>query len=342
MKRIIKTTDELPSSFDINKYKNMDKLNPFQWLCLLRHRQFVYTNACLIAEKDKYTQDELTDLSECNPIEEIDKILDSPFDFFDSFHTLKYLKDWDNDDLNLSLVETIDDMTVTDLTVWDFHHLVGMNNATNYHLNIKDNEHIPYPIAINFMDYCGEAERQYRLYKNIELEDDSWIKTFIRGRYPICINPYSNDEQLVEDLLVYVHKLREKLNIDSDNYLKVGFQDLQKWASYQLLPLMDLQIWAKANNIRVTNTVFCVSAFPTGLYGESNLAKSIQPIINEFFDQDQFSRLERALCRFVASEVWKNSDKYFPENNWSKTNWNEFTKDFISHWLPIKHQEKSN
>ncbi|WP_454666157.1 DUF6387 family protein [Acinetobacter calcoaceticus] len=338
--KVIRTTEYLPSVFNIDKYKDMDKLNPFEWLCLLRYRQFVYSNACSLAEKDQYTENELSFLIECDPIEEINSILSSPLELYDSFHTLKYLKDWDGEDVDRSIIETIDDMTVTDLTVWDYHYLVNMNNSANHHLKIKENEHIPYPVAINFMDYCSEAENQFNRLVNKEVEGDSWIKTFLRGRYPICINPYSNDEQLVEDLLVYINKLRTKLNINAQDFLKIGFQDLQKWASYQLLPLIDLQIWAKANNIRITNTVLCVSVFPTGLYGESNLIKSIQPIINDILGQDIHSKLEKALCRFVASEVWKNSDKYFPESKWGKTDWNGFTKDFIAHWLPIKNQEK--
>lgn len=338
--KVIRTTEHLPSLFDIDKYKDMDKLNPFEWLCLLRHRQFVYSNACYLAEKDKYSEDELHLMVECDPKEEIENILESPFDIYDPLNTLKYIKDWDNSDLDRSIVETIDDMTVTDLTVWDFHHLAGMNHATNHHLKIEDNEHIPYPVAIPFMDYCAEAEKQFNKYIDKDMEEDSWIKTLLRGRYPVCINPYSNDEQLVEDLLCYVERLRAKLNINSQDFLKVSFQDLQRWASYQLLPIIDLQIWAKVHSIRITNTVLCVSVFPTGLYGESNLSKSIQPIINDWLDQDNFSKLEKALCRLVANEVWKNSDKYFPENKWNKTDWKEFTEKFIAHWLPIKHQEK--
>ncbi|BCZ13381.1 hypothetical protein I8P62_02220 [Acinetobacter baumannii] len=338
--KVIRTTENLPNLFDITKYKDMDKLNPFEWLCLLRHRQLVYSNACYLAEKDKYSEDDLNFMMECDPKEEIDNILKAPFEIYDSLNTLKYMRDWDNDDLDRSIVETIDDMTVTDLTVWDFHHLVGMNHSASYHLKIDENEHIPYPVAINFMDYCSEAEKQFNKHTGRDNEGEPWLKTLLRGRYPVCINPYSNDEQLVEDLLSYVERLRIKLNINSQDFLKVGFQDLQRWASYQLLPIIDLQIWAKAHNIRITNTVICVSVFPTGLYGESNLSKSIQPIINDWLDQDNFSKLEKALCRLVASEIWKNPDKYFPENKWNKTDWKEFMEKFIAHWLPIKNQEK--
>lgn len=339
--KVIRTTANLPELFDITKYKDMDKLNPFEWLCLLRHRQLIYSNACYLAEKDKYSEDELHFMMECEPKEEIENILKSPFDIYDPLNTLKYMRDWNTDDVDKSIIETIDNMTVTDLTVWDFHHLVGMNHAANYHLNIKDNEYIPYPVAINFMDYCWEADSQFNKIKPTGNEGDSWTKTMLKGRYPICINPYSNNEQLVEDLLCYVEKLRAKLNINSQDFLKVSFQDLQRWASYQLLPIIDLQIWSKVHNIRITNTVICVSAFPTGLYGESNLSKSIQPIINDWLNQDDFSKLEKALCRLVANEVWKDSSKYFPENKWQKTDWNDFMEKFIAHWLPIKHQEKS-
>ncbi|MCH7352354.1 DUF6387 family protein [Acinetobacter sp. NIPH 2023] len=154
--------------------------------------------------------------------------------------------------------------------------------------------------------------------------------------YPVMINPYSNKDQLVNDILVYVENLREKLNINPDKYIKVDNQTLQKWASYNLLALMDLQIWAKVNNFKITNTVLCVSAFPTGVYGESNLAKSIQPIINDFFDFDGNSKFEIALSRFVAHEIWKDTDKYFPENIFNNSEWKEFANKFVERWLPKK------
>ena len=98
--KVIRTTENLPNLFDITKYKDMDKLNPFEWLCLLRHRQFVYSNACYLAEKDKYSEDDLIFMLECDPKEEIGNILKAPFEIYDSFNTVKYMRDWDNDDLN--------------------------------------------------------------------------------------------------------------------------------------------------------------------------------------------------------------------------------------------------
>ena len=185
------------------------------------------------------------------------------------------------------------------------------------------------------MDYCNESYK--KTYNISEAFGSDILSQIYRGHYyPVMINPYSNKDQLVNDILVYVENLREKLNINPDKYIKVDNQTLQKWASYNLLVLMDLQIWAKANDFKITNTVLCVSAFPTGVYGESNLVKSIQPIINDFFDFDGNSKFEIALSRFVAHEIWKDTDKYFPENIFNNSEWQEFTNKFVERWLPKK------
>ncbi|WP_180113064.1 DUF6387 family protein [Acinetobacter sp. YH12073] len=342
MAKIIRTTQNLPKLFDINKYKNTDRLNPFEWLLLLRHRIFIYENACISCGDFDYSEEELDFFGECDPSEEIEKLLANPLDLFDSYYTLKSVKDWNTDDLDQNINQAIYNMTVKDLTVSDYQELELLHDCTKIYLNIDDNESISYPAAVNFMQYCTEARRQYGIFKDMPWADEEssiYHKTLTGGYYPTLINPYSNDEQLVNDLLGYVQKLREKLNINPNEFITVDFQNLQKWASYQILPIMDLLIWSKTQQAKITNSVLCVVAFPTGLYGESNLAKSIFPIINDFFNIELFSKQINGLSKFVASEIWKDSDKYFPENKWSKTDWNRFTKEFIEHWLPIKHSK---
>lgn len=344
MNKIIRSSADLPKQFSLGKYKDMDKLNPFEWLLLLRHRIFLYENIRMISCDHDYTKEDMEFFVECDPSKEIQNILDRPLDLFDSLYTLKAVKDWGDDDLDRGIICLAGEVTVKDLSVSDYQELELLNGCTRFYLNIKNNESICYPMAVNFMQYCTEARLQYGVLKNMPWEEDEesiYNKTLTGGYYPTLINPFSNDEQLVSDLLNYVHRLREKLNIDPDDYSMIDFQSLQKWASYQILPIMDLMIWSKAYNTKITNSVMCVAAFPTGQYGESNLSKSVFPIIHDFFNLNNSSKFEQALSRFVASEIWKDSDKYFPETHWTKTDWNKFTKGFIAHWLPIKHSEKS-
>lgn len=345
MSKILRTTQDLPKLFNLEKYRDMDKLNPFEWLLLLRHRIYIYDQVCVLEEGGPFTEEELNFFITCNPSEEINKLLENPLNLIDSFYTLKAVSDWNDDDLDESIIHLTNEATVRELSVSDYQELEMLNICAQVYLNIESNQSICYPVAVNFMQYCTEARTQYGIFNKMPWEsnkDNPYTNTLLGGYYPTLINPFSNDEQLVNDLLSYVHKLREDLNIDSTDYLTVDFQNLQKWASYQILPIMDLMIWSKSQDAKITNSVMCVAVFPTGIYGESNLAKSIFPLINDFFDCEHNSKQIKALSRFVASEIRKNSDKYFPENKWAKTDWNEFTKGFIAHWLPIKHSEKSS
>lgn len=322
----------------------MDRLNPFEWLLLLRHRIHIYGQICVL-DDNTFTEEELDFLITCNPNEEINKLLETPLDLIDSFYTLKAVSDWNNDDLDENIIRMTNEATVRELSVSDYQELEMLNQCAQVYLNIESNESICYPVAVNFMQYCTEAKMQYGIFNEMPWEsnkDNPYTNTLPGGYYPALINPFSNDEQLISDLVDFVHKLRENLNINSSDYLSVNFQNLQKWAAYKILPIMDLIIWSKAKNAKITNSVMCVVVFPTGIYGESNLAKSIFPLINDFFTGELNSKSINALSRFVASEIRKNSDKYFPENKWTKTDWSEFTKGFIAHWLPIKHSEKSS
>lgn len=323
MKKIIRTTKELPSEFDLDRYKNIDRLNPFEWLRLIQNRQFFFTFTCYALESNNTNR--------LNAIKnDILKWFEEPFKIYDPTGGFNY-----EDDIEKCIAHNKKEMTVIDMSLQDFFIMQNEYDKANCFFEIDGNSGSLELNNINFMDYCNEYYK--KTYNISEAFGSDILNQIYRGYYyPVMINPYSNKDQLVNDILVYVENLREKLNINPDKYIKVDNQTLQKWASYNLLALMDLQIWAKVNNFKITNTVLCVSAFPTGVYGESNLAKSIQPIINDFFDFDGNSKFEIALSRFVAHEIWKDTDKYFPENIFNNSEWKEFANKFVERWLPKK------
>ncbi|SUC21440.1 Uncharacterised protein [Proteus mirabilis] len=51
-----------------------------------------------------------------------------------------------------------------------------------------------------------------------------------------------------------------------------------------MFPLIDLKLWARANNCTITNKVLAVTLFPLGEYGEMNLIQTIIPFVDKILD----------------------------------------------------------
>ncbi|MCH7353910.1 MULTISPECIES: hypothetical protein [unclassified Acinetobacter] len=108
MKKIIRTTKELPSEFDLDRYKNIDRLNPFEWLRLIQNRQFFFTFTCYALESNNTNR--------LNAIKnDILKWFEEPFEIYDPTGGFNY-----EDDIEKCIAHNKKEMTVRDMSLQDF------------------------------------------------------------------------------------------------------------------------------------------------------------------------------------------------------------------------------
>lgn len=96
----------------------------------------------------------------------------------------------------------------------------------------------------------------------------------------LSINLHLPDYQIIEELKKLLPQYRKLLK--SPNPQKQYKQsDLSKILSYNILPLADLILWAKAENKTITLSVLAVSLFPDGSRGEEDIRKTIIPFMEK-------------------------------------------------------------
>lgn len=122
----------------------------------------------------------------------------------------------------------------------------------------------------------------------LEVVEPLFSKEYIFVDYPITINPYYPDHVLIDEFKKMLTKIRSKRSKDNSKYKSISYKDLINWASYKLLPYLDLKLLEIYEGIKITNPVICSVLYPKGEYGEDNLRKSVEPLRQKLLTQIGF------------------------------------------------------
>lgn len=298
MRKLIKSTDDLPKIFDINKYPDMDKLSAFEWFFLIQTR-FLLHNILDTGLANWIGTDKLTDIEEQEAMSLIIlSHLDNPMSL-DLF--LKYKKH-NNDIIDLEISSSdhyyfmYKHLPVNELYEDEFESIQRIVENSGIKLKGLGDDKPFYPVMDILKSHFNFNIKQYD--------------------YPITINPYYPDHVIFEEFKKILAQIREKLGFNEKNK-SLSKKDLLNWASYKLLPYMDLKILELAENIKITNAVICSVLYHKGEYGEDTLRKSVEPIRKRILDQMVFDGADDVTelsyidaLSYLAYEDIKNMEKF--------------------------------
>lgn len=303
MRKIIKSTDELPSIFDVNRYTNMDKLSAFDWFFLLQTRYLLHQHvidddlSCFLPIGEKTLSDDEKD-------EAIAQIIRTHF------------KNPLNLDLIINYTKHSGENIVIDISSSDYYSFMRRN----------------LPVSELYEDQFRSIQ-WFIEQTSVELKTDQRIKqsrsvvdimktidiNLCLYDYPITINPFYPDHVIVDEFRKLLVKVREKLGHSQKNK-SVSYKDLLNWASYKLLPYFDLKLLEFYEGIKITNSVICSILYPKGEYGEDNLRKSVEPIRRKILEQDSFYSKDEIYelsifdsLRYLAYSEFDKNGKFFDQ-----------------------------
>ncbi len=269
MRKLIKTTDNLPPIFDITKYADMDKLSAFEWFFLIQSRFLLHI---LLEDGLSFFigSDKLTDVEEQEVMSlAISSHLNNPLSL-DLF--IDYTKS-NNEKINIEISSSdhysfmSKHLPVNELYEDEFQSIQRMLKHSGVKLKSLGDDKPTYPIIDLLNSHFGFNVSQYD--------------------YPITINPYYPDHVILEEFKKILVVIRGKLGFNDRNK-SLSKKDLLNWASYKLLPYMDLKILELAENIKITNAVICSVLYQKGEYGEDTLRKSVEPIRKRILEETVF------------------------------------------------------
>ncbi|EEI46704.1 MULTISPECIES: DUF6387 family protein [Proteus] len=248
--RINKKSD-LPSFFDLRKYTDFNNLSDEDILSLLVYRADLYN--CSIEKSD----------AECllsNPL-----IGYSPEEI--KTMTLQIGND-NNDSVKLSETSCIHPTSLFDLE-FDYEYL-GEELRKKYDINNSRES------LLRFLKHVNISLSAIEKIKKI---DDAEIIN-------IKVDLSYSDDFILNDIKKLIPIWRDELNICTKNKQIVPSWEItrKKLIEYSVFPLIDLKLWARANNCTITNKVLAVTLFPLGEYGEMNLIQTIIPFVDKILD----------------------------------------------------------
>jgi len=297
MRKLIKNTDWLPSEFKLSNYDGMDKLTAREWSSLLEHRSLLLNYieqghyAVVLDNPKKPTgTEEVTQWERQLVLRELMLSLKAPLSLDKSYYSI-ITEEFGVEPLIGEYIQSyfIDKKPVTDFRV---------NQCMNmYELG-------------DFKKIALQDRRFEVVMDHIRVKT---TKKSVLANYPICINPYFSDKEILECLQEELPKIRQKIGIIPEKK-QLTKHDLQIWCGYKLLPYIDLILWSEFFGYRITRSVIASALYVKGEYGEDTLRKSVEPLwreIAEFESIDMSEDLEKCttidlLISLAASEIGKN------------------------------------
>lgn len=99
----------------------------------------------------------------------------------------------------------------------------------------------------------------------------------------LIINLGGSDTQILKELEALLPFYRQKLSVENPDF---GFiqSDIKRVINYRILPLLDLHIWEKTDNKKITNRVLSTVLFPDGTKGDDDIRKTIRPFMKKIIE----------------------------------------------------------
>lgn len=300
MRKLIKSTDDIPKIFDIDRYVGMDKLSAFDWLFLLLSRWLIQQDILENGLSGGFViRGSLNEIEEQEAIQHIIK------QFFENPLSL---------DLSINYLKQ------------DKHNIfIQISNTKNYsfvnnNLPVSELYENQFDMIGRLIKDSGEKLRVLGSNKPFrpvaDIVNAGMDFDYFLTDYPITINPFYPDNIIIDELKKVLINIRNKIGFDKKNK-PILQRDLINWASYKLLPYFDLKLLEVYEGIKISNSVICSILYPKGEYGEDNLRKSVEPIRQKILNQIGFDSADGiteisifdSLCYLAYNELHNKGKK---------------------------------
>ena len=233
-RRVISKRNELPPSFDLEKYAKANEFGLLEWLPLLEARML--RREMLARGWSSIDSSELRRAA--------DWLLEEPL------WPLAAQIDKEGRPVSTATASNVNDMSVDDYFAARHYFKDGSEQLSAYVAAARELDgHEDYSRVRDLLD---QPLWTAYLASGMTGEDEYFVKVGLN----------SSDEKIIDDFAAWLAEMRKKLAMALPKR-RIQDTDLANWVKYQLLAYLDLTFWAKANNCEITNQLLGVALFPT-------------------------------------------------------------------------------
>jgi hypothetical protein len=296
----ISTTKDLPNWFNLENYKCFENTEMRElYHQVTARRDMLY---CVDLLKN-FSQ--LEDSESCNHFFEVinkmdDEDLNKKFNLdhkYDKPLALRILKSWS--------------WMIKGVTIWPdspmHRHIfpyeeISSNNQDNKQekgmYELLDGGHIIRPTSLaNIKSHLAVAEETFKNTTGKSFDQDFAVddenidfNKLISSTGVVCfeLDLYSfKNKDLIEDFKRVLKKWRKELAIEVDSNLTfVTPSHRDTIVNYNIIPYIDLLIWAAAHDCKIPHRVFCAALFPFGEKGELEFRQTIKVFADSIINKE--------------------------------------------------------
>jgi hypothetical protein len=114
------------------------------------------------------------------------------------------------------------------------------------------------PVERSYFDLIDRSDKRF----NLSVDDViSNVVTDFGNRKTICLDMTAPDEVLIAEFKAWLLNSREKFKIPAPTRSFTA-KDFKKWSDHQVLPYLDLRLWALVQGVTITNKLMGEAIFP--------------------------------------------------------------------------------
>ena len=105
----------------------------------------------------------------------------------------------------------------------------------------------------------------------------------------------SSDEEIITALQTMLPDLRKEYEIEPVKTEKIGLAKIRKLVDYNIIPMMDLLIWAKFKKVKISNMVLSRVLYPdftNEIRGEDHIKDTDRPVAEKSLNGETTRSLE--------------------------------------------------
>ena len=153
--------------------------------------------------------------------------------------------------------------------------------------DIKKLENKLIMFSMDFFEENGDFKKE--LKKNFFLNQNS-SKMYVSFDLGM-----SSDEEIITALQTMLPDLRKEYEIEPVKTEKIGLAKIRKLVDYNIIPMMDLLIWAKFKNVKISNMVLSRVLYPdftNEIRGEDHIKDTDRPVAEKSLNGETTRSLE--------------------------------------------------
>ncbi|EAR6127515.1 hypothetical protein ET349_22960, partial [Salmonella enterica] len=154
--------------------------------------------------------------------------------------------------------------------------------------------------SMDFFEENGDFKKELKKKPITKTMRDFFLNQNSSKMYVSFDLGLSSDEEIITALQTMLPDLRKEYEIEPVKTEKIGLAKIRKLVDYNIIPMMDLLIWAKFKKVKISNMVLSRVLYPdftSEIRGEDHIKDTDRPVAEKSLSGETTRSLEHFISK---------------------------------------------